>query len=322
VSNFQKYYSNLILLEDDQKEGYFCKGRGWQINLEPNPLCHTVYATTGNPANEIIIHANEIDRAQYVSDLILAAYNLYTGEILTNEPIRVFDKRAYTANEIEQQIMSGGGGTIGVYNLPISCLIAAKASQKLIYPYAIFKYLLSCRTVPLYSHALDPDSDWEPGKSISTLPGEHVLYSQAITSAYSSLEELSFNIYASPKNPSMVNGQWNPAVKHELQTRLKKGNINLSENILWHLRGTPTKIERLRKPNSQNNCEWDNLKVRDKYLDIIDAIGYASWLRSKVSAHKLSRLSRSLTIYDVANVQHLSRRLILETLGFWRYQEK
>ena len=60
----------------------------------------------------------------------------------------------------------------------------------------------------------------------------------------------------------------------------------------------------------------------DIYVKLIDAIAYASWLRSSVSAHRISRLSKSLTVYDVANIQHLARRLLLETLGFWNYHHK
>lgn len=62
--------------------------------------------------------------------------------------------------------------------------------------------------------------------------------------------------------------------------------------------------------------------MRDVYVEVIDGIAYASWLRSSISAHRLPRLARSLTTYDVANVQHLARRLLLEVLGFWRYYER
>ena len=40
--------------------------------------------------------------------------------------------------------------------------------------------------------------------------------------------------------------------------------------------------------------------------------------RYKVAAHKTSKkLLRVLSAYDVANVQFLARRLLLESLGFW-----
>jgi len=148
-----------------------------------------------------------------------------------------------------------------------------------------------------------------------------VFNANAITLGYSVLEELSFDIRASSEIPSTINGRWNPVVKKDLQERLIKGGINISERILWHLRDTPTRIERRRKPPGIQKCEWARFRVRDMYLDVIEAIAYASWLRSKTSAHRLSMLAKSLTIYDVANVQHLARRLLLETLGFWRYHQ-
>jgi len=42
-----------------------------------------------------------------------------------------------------------------------------------------------------------------------------------------------------------------------------------------------------------------------------------SWLRSKVAAHRLGNLARSLTKYDVHNAQTTARRLLLGHLGFW-----
>jgi len=313
----QKYYSNLTILEGDQKEGLFCKGRGWQISFESNPSSHIV--TGGEPAKEIIVYAQSADRAQHVVDMVLAAYCLYTGELLVSDRMPVFENRADTIDEIEEQLLAGGGHSIGVYHLPVSCLIAAKASQKSVYQYAIFKNLLSCRTVPLGARSLDPQGDWEPGKVISALPKDHVSNANAITVGYSVLEELSFDIHASSEVPSKINGRWNPEVKRDLQERLTKARINLSEPILWHLRDTPTRIERVRKPPGLQKCEWARFRIRDVYLDAIEAIAYASWLRSKISAHRLPMLAKSLTVYDVANVQHLARRLLLEALGFWRY---
>lgn len=320
MNTMQKYYTNLIILNYGQEDGYYCKGRGWQIHFEANATCHML--VDGKPAKEIIIYSSSKERAQYVANLLLAAHCLYTGELLTDDERTVFPNRAETIDEIAEQEIAGGHDCIGVSNLPVSCLIAAKASQKHAYQYAIFKYLLSLRTIPLGVRALDPQGDWVPGKAISVLPKEHVFNANAITLGYSVLEELSFDIRASRKEPSMIDGKWNPKVKIELEERLVAAGIDLSEHLLWHLRDTPTKIERERKPAGIKKTEWARYKVRDVYLNVIDAIAYASWLRSKVSAHRLSRLAKSLTIYDVANIQHLARRLLLETLGFWRYYER
>jgi len=319
----QKYYSKLSILDGDQGEGIFCKGRGWHIEFESNPSSDTLVGPNHEPAKEIVVCASSVERAQYVVDLIFAAYCLLVGESMADEPNRVFPKQPDTAAEIEEQILSGGGHYIGVFHLPVACLIASKASQRVAYQYAIFKYLVSHQTKPLAADALDPRHSWEMGRMVSSFPEEHVFNASAIILGYSVLEELALEIRASNSNPSkLANGQWNPSVKDNLESRLLQANIDLSEQILWHLRDTPTKIERTKQPVREDKCEWSQGRVRDVYIDVIDAIAYASWLRSTVSAHKLAHLSKSLTICDVANVQHLARRLLLEVLGFWRYWQR
>jgi len=315
----QKFYSGLEIIESGLNEGFFCKGRGWHIEFETNPSSHVI--VDDKPAKEIVIFTQSIDRAQHISNMILAAHYLYTGASLTLDPTPVFQNRAKTIKEIEEHLMAGGGRGIGVPNLSIACLIAAKASQKYAFQYAMFKYWLSCRLVPLHWLELDPQGDWTPGKATSILLDDHISYATSIILGYSVLEELSLDIRASNKEPSKIKEQWNPKVKANLQERLVKARIDLSELLLWNLRDTPTNIERARKLKGLGKCEWSGFKVRDKYVEIIEAIAYASWLRSKVSSHRLSRLAKSLTIHDVANVQHLARRLLLEVLGFWRYYE-
>lgn len=50
-----------------------------------------------------------------------------------------------------------------------------------------------------------------------------------------------------------------------------------------------------------------------------DAIARASYLRSRVSSHKLGRSAAILTALDVANVQLLACRLLLEHLCVFKY---
>jgi hypothetical protein len=64
---------------------------------------------------------------------------------------------------------------------------------------------------------------------------------------------------------------------------------------------------------------WNRGDARDQLVDMADAIAHASWLRNCISSHYLkAENARALTAYDVANVQDLSRRILLETLGFWK----
>ena len=61
----------------------------------------------------------------------------------------------------------------------------------------------------------------------------------------------------------------------------------------------------------------EGLSLDDIELEMIDAIRIASFLRSKISSHKMNPLVTSLTSYDVENVRMLARRLLLGALGFW-----
>ena len=61
--------------------------------------------------------------------------------------------------------------------------------------------------------------------------------------------------------------------------------------------------------------------VIDNMLGIVDAIYHLSWQRSKVASHKVNNYTKSLSVYDVNNAQHLARRLLLESLGFWEHAE-
>lgn len=315
-----KYYSHLLVLEGIPQEGLLCKGRGWQVGLEPNPsagVCTRHLTGPPEPAKEIVIHAMSIERAQHVIDLVCSAHCALTGELELPEPPRAVSKRAETAEDIEREILSGGtAGQLGLPHLPAACLIAAKASHRRTYQYALFKYVMSHRSVPLRRDALDPQR-CPLEKWVSSSPADHVFNAFAIMSAYSVVEELRLEIRASSQKPSKINGAWNPPVKESLEKRLRSAHINLSKRIIWHLRDTPTRIERERRLPSKQKCDWSYSRIRDVYMEVIDAINEASWLRSHVSAHKLDPLAGSLTVCDVANVQHLARRLLLEVLGFW-----
>src|SRR5208283_6100462 len=90
----------------------------------------------------------------------------------------------------------------------------------------------------------------QPGPSprrfqVQNDPIYHVYLANAVTLAYSAIEELGLEIRAGRDNPSrMPDGTWNPAVKADLEARLRDSGIDLSETALWTLRGPKTQIER------------------------------------------------------------------------------
>jgi hypothetical protein len=149
---------------------------------------------------------------------------------------------------------------------------------------------------------------------LSKNPADHLRIAYAIILFYSVLEELGLEIRASAKNPSKINGIWNPPVKSDLVQRLISSNIDVNKKLTWILRSTPTKIEKFKKPEVGNKSEWSSLFIRDSEIDICDAISYASWLRSKIASHKLDNSFTSLSIYDVANINFLASYLLLSIL--------
>jgi hypothetical protein len=204
--------------------------------------------------------------------------------------------------------------------IPLACLVATRASKRLRYIYALAKIRLSFETFSLPSTALDPSRNENIPKS--PLPEDHVRMAFAIVTAWSCLEELGFEIRASSTKPSkFTDGSWNPVVRQELESRLLRGRINLEEAVHWNLRGPRTRIERKRPPVIFEKAPWTRYQVRDGQMAVIDAIHYVSYLRSWVAAHKMDMdMVRVLSVYDVANAQLLARRLLLETMGFWRYR--
>ena len=156
----------------------------------------------------------------------------------------------------------------------------------------------------------------------SVFPEEHIRMATAIVSANAAIEELGLTIRASSQNPSRINGAWNPDVRSELETRLVEAGVGLSEPIYWNLRGPRTRIEIKRAPEITQLARWAIKNVvRDGQMHVSDAIAYSSFLRSSIAAHSSGDKSnlRVLSVYDVANVQFLARRLLLESLGYWRY---
>lgn len=152
---------------------------------------------------------------------------------------------------------------------------------------------------------------------MSKYPQDHITFCHAIISAYSVLEELGLEIRASKDNPSKIGDQWNPKVKSDLEKRLIKSGIDLSDTLLWTMRGPKRKLEKVKGMPVFKKSLWSYGQVRDAEVDLIDAIAYASWLRSYVSSHTVKEITKVVSPYDVINTQHLARRCILEPFGIW-----
>ena len=303
------------------------KGNGWHITLvaprSELPIASEVVGDEIYPGKAVLILAKNEIVAQGAANLVHAARLILDGSNLLSHLYPGEHAPLYAAGV---EVATGNGedldfprhATVVTPSIPLACLVAARASRRLKYVYAMAKLRLSLETFSLPHVELDPHHS--PNIPKSPLPEDQVRCAFAIVTAYSCIEELGFEVRASEKNPAKIGGAWNPTVKGDLESRLRVGGISLGEKALWTLRGPRTLIEKRRVPEIVHKASWTKYQVRDGMMEVIDAINYVSFLRSKISAHRADRrLIRVLSVYDVANAQHLARRLLLETMRFWRY---
>ncbi len=320
--NLQKYFSGFSVFDYALCDPPPFVGKGWSITFEEFDVSHENCITNTincdqHPKKSVVINAPSLDRAQFVVELLCASRCVQDGFLIIS-PCDLKPKlHLIDASNISQEKIKAGA----VFpDFPLTCLIAAKASFRKEYQYALIKNMTSHEFISMEPMDLDP-KEWLPSKFVSFSVEYQVRCAYAIVLAYSVIEELSFEVRANNQNNSFIKGKWNPVVKSELESRLKKNRINLKEDFLWVLRDTPTRIEHERQLIIQSKANWAFGKIRDVNIEVIDALARASWLRSKVSAHKLKELAGALNVYEVYNVQNLARRLLLEKMGFWRYKK-
>lgn len=312
----RKFSTGLITLghEEFQPDPPF-RGAGWHATLSlPEKRPHM---TRGG--KEVIIHASTWITAQRALDLIHGCGLLIRGP-------DVFDTPLIAHNEEDPVWLKGQEREIRLQqvrsatDIPMACAIAAKASRRRKWVYGVTKYKFSLGLQSVHHVDLEP---WRsPHLPVSPFPSDHVVFSHAIVAAHSVLEDLGLEIRATREKPSRIKGEWNPEVKQDLEERLIKAGVDFKEQFLWTARGPKRKIETKRPIPPGKKAPWSAWIIRDTEIPIIDAIAYADWFRDKIASHSVKDLTRVLSPYDVENVQHLARRLLLETLGFWRYWEK
>jgi hypothetical protein len=316
-----RYYTGLKAWPEEAV-GFPFQAKAWVYDVvDHDPL--GTYSSISQPApREVVIEASTEALARRANDLVWAAFTIVTGgelsiDLFNLDRTLTEEYVAIKQNQIQQRhYMCEAGG------IPLACEIAAMASFRRSTIYACMKMYFShdCCTTSLVD--LDPHFATE-----TFIPTKrevfHVRLAQAIVLAYGAIEELGLEVRASNKRPSSLpDGTWNPEVKQELEARLTKSGIDLADRFNWTIRGGKTRLERDKPRNIHRNATkspWTRWTVRDRMIDIVDAIAHASWLRSQVASHRL-RAERAglLTAYDVANMQFLVRRLLYEKLGIWK----
>lgn len=303
------------------------RGQGWTVDFVEQksdfPQGGEYAGDRLYPFKEVILSARDQTAAQRALDTILSARNLLQGSSL----LGMLSGGQQVVSPVEEPTSARSDSAPSERpafhsspNIPLACLIAAKISRRLRFVYALARLQISMEILSVPTVELDPTHSLNLPKSV--FPEDHIRMATAIVSANAAIEELGFTIHASKENPSRINGAWNPGVRSELEQRLTEAGVDLVEPIYWSLRGPRTRIEIKRAPEITQLARWaiKNI-VRDGQMHVSDAIAYTSFLRSSIAAHSSGDKSylRVLSVYDVANVQFLARRLLLESLGYWRY---
>lgn len=321
MPKLQTYRTGFWVHADTHSPRSQIRGKGWHLRLvKDRSSPPKVY-----DGREVIVCAASWKTAQQAVFLIYDALVLINGEPLTmfsrRRPIAYSETIRPSDGMSKELVEFARGFTLITPDVADACQLAAKASFNRHWCYALTKYYLSCDNYSTPIVDLDPEN--ARNLRLSPFFDDHVCFAVSIMLAYSAIEELGLHIKASEAKPSRLpSGQWNPEVKQDLEDRLHKAGVDLTESFLWSVRGPSRRIDKRRPPRFEKLASWSRGQVRDSYIGIPDAIAGASWLRSKVATHGFNQLASSLSPYDVANVQHLARRLILECVGFWRFEAR
>lgn len=304
--------------EEDQPAPPYC-GRGWSAYLIPQSGSHRSSGVRGNAvydSMEIAVRAHSWVAAQRAVDLIDSCRLVISGDPdIVDSTQTAFNATQPDWMAPEELSYLAEHQFHETSHLPLACALAARVSTRRRWIYAVAKYKFS---VGLFGiHHMDMQPNYGTYHPISSHVDDHVRFCHAIMAAHGVLEDLGLDVPAGPGRPSRTaQGTWNPEVKAVLDDRLRSAGVNAQDSILWTVRGPARRIERARPLPIGTRPTWDWGPIRDIQIAIPDAISYSSFLRDRVAAHNVKRLTSSLSPYDVVNVQHLARFLFLASLDY------
>ena len=334
----KKYLTGFITNRGDYPFGFSFKGSWGRILFEEHKGKYFTGISVGKkimPIRHLIIESNLEEKTREILSLIYACLVIingcdYVGYDLCDIYNLDLKELSCDCKYFPKKLVTGG-----IY---LAGIMAAKASYKEDYVYAIHKLFFSFQTYSTVPRDLDPShGNLEIPNLKKPYPPEiRILLTNAIISAYSAIEELELQIV--PKNTLKTksgeirlskdeNGNFFPETKKDIISRLQKAKVNINEPFIWDLRGGKKLFED-RKPFSKKTkkAKWSSgFSVRDGEINLLTALDRASCLRSNVASHKPStskskkeRMVKELSMYEVSNVQSLARRLVLESLNLWR----
>jgi hypothetical protein len=314
--NMHRFQTGLVLLDYEAGLARPVRGCGWSVTYEPKLPAHY-----HGPKDSLqaILHARTISAAKNAFDLLGAGITLRHGQFVIET-----DEFPMPEENVIKEALLKRYDEMMLRKICISCdsiaegiSIAAKSSRSIDTQYGLLKYRQGCLSYSASNVDLDPERATEH-LGVERYRISHVILAQAIITYYSVIEQLGLEVRATLKKPSRLpSGEWNPPVLEDLTKRLTAAGVRLKSSCVWIQRGTPTKVGTKALSTARvTKTPWTRGPyVRDKFVDVRDAILAASNLRSKVSSHRLDSKVASLTPYDVENVRNLARRLLLTRLG-------
>lgn len=303
-----KYFTGIVLSAEEPALKK-CVGRGWRAySRHPaRPEIQTVFS--GSP-REILIEAARSSTAQRALSLIQTCHELIDGAPnLVGGSLAILPEDLRERSRLYPAPLMQPSYRLQTAGFPAACRLAAKASRKRNYEYAIALYHVS--KFLHANHPMDLHELEDTKQQRSAVPHDQVRFAYSIISAYAVVEQLGLALHG----PAFNDGKWIQEKRADLESRLKKARFNLSEPFCWLIRGGRTRIEISRKAKPLRKAEWAWGTVRDVEVDVVDAIAYLRWLRSQIAAHDVKHLARLLSVYEVASAQDLARRCIMTSLG-------
>jgi hypothetical protein len=257
--------------------------------------------------------------AQSVFELLRACISVMDGNVLrdNDEGIVVPANRRRLEDLSEQDLSDAVVNTLAIDGVGLAAKLATRVSRSRSLSYALYKLKMSYNIASTHHVELNPY--YNPKKySVTKFRFQHVILSTAITAAYSAIEEMQLEPRPIKNKPvKEANGDWNVDAYTDLVTRLTKAHVDLSKGISWNIRGSVTRVHKSKRAPKGTKLPWTKGIVRDKQVKLEDALVSASWLRSKCTTHRYGAETASITMFDVANVQNLARRLLLERIKVW-----
>jgi hypothetical protein len=236
-----RFATGFMSIDRSQYKPEQLRGRNWRVRFSPPADRSTAsyFTRRGNrdvAAKEILIVAESETVARRAVSRILGAMTLLQGSSSV-----IADLPLVRQQDQDSAVKRLHNGAWSISGLPLACRIAVQASRRRRLEYALAKFKLSSETSSFDWIDLDPDHS-------ETIPRwhraeDHVRLATAIVLAYSVIEELGLEVRASDKKQSSINGQWNPEVKQELENRLRRARIDLSNPVVWSVRGGKSRLE-------------------------------------------------------------------------------